>query len=376
MDKRPRQCFVISPIGTEGSDIRRHANEVLKHIIAPAMERCDIKAVRSDELDMPGRISDQMFQHLLGDDLCIALLTGYNPNVFYELAIAHSARRPVIIMAEKGMELPFDIKDLRCVFYDFWPTEIITKTYVNALVAQIEKIKAANWTVPPITAELGRVGGMDPRSAAPYSGQMCSVIGLDEAEPIETERFQSFVFHVERNRNPVANLWADPQPGNYIRANLDQRDRVPVLRVKFASVSDSLAPAVAIHPEGLVARRVPPHCRKLVFKAGLGSVELLHARIVVGVRIVDGFARHWRFINRTTEGLQQIPLTTDLADHEVPLVDVDVWKAFGGAGGQHHPALARFDVVASVVLQFGSARAGMELGTGEGAVDVADIRFQ
>ena len=67
----------------------------------------------------------------------------------------------------------------------------------------------------------------------------------------------------------MANMWADPQPGNYIRANLDRRDDLPVLRVEFASTSDSLAPAVAVHPHGLVARRVPPHCTKLSFKAGL-----------------------------------------------------------------------------------------------------------
>ena len=51
----------------------------------------------------------------------IALLTGYNPNVFYELAVAQCAGRPVIVMAEKGLELPFDIHDLRCVYYDFSP---------------------------------------------------------------------------------------------------------------------------------------------------------------------------------------------------------------------------------------------------------------
>jgi hypothetical protein len=373
-----RRCFVISPIGKESSDIRRHADEVLKHIIVPAMAKCDIRPIRSDELATPGRISEQMFQHLLRDDLCIALLTGYNPNVFYELAIAHSARRPVIIMAEKGMELPFDIKDLRCIYYDLWPSEIIAGTYVNALVAQIEEIKAANWVVPPVSAEFRQQSDDDPSNPArTYSRQLCTVIGLRDVEPVENELFQSFAFDIDKNRNPVANLWADPQPGNYIRANIDNRNGVPVLRIMFASTSESLAPAVAIHPQGLVARRMPAQSRKLVFKAALMPSDAHRLPpLVVGVRVVDGYAEHWRLINRTTEGLQQMPLTPDLTEYEIHLADVDVWRPFGGAGKQEHPARAQFKVIASLVLQFGSARAGIELGPGEGVVDIADIRFR
>src|SRR5688500_14486032 len=65
------------------------------------------------------------------------------PECVYELAIAHSARRPVTMMLEKGRELPFDVQDLRCVAYDLWPTDMIARTYVVALTRQVEEIKAA-----------------------------------------------------------------------------------------------------------------------------------------------------------------------------------------------------------------------------------------
>jgi hypothetical protein len=378
MNETLRRCFVISPIGAETSSTRRHADEVLKHIISPALDKCGLKPVRSDRLSTPGRISEQMFQHLLHDDLCIALLTGSNPNVFYELAIAHSARRPVIIMAEKGTELPFDIQDLRCVFYDLWPSDVIDGTYVHALVAQIEAISAANWVVPPVSAEFRQQSDADPSNPArTYSKQLCAVIGLRDEEPAETALFQSFAFHIEQNRNPVANLWADPQPGNYIRANLDRRDGLPVLRVRFTSTIDSLAPAVAIHPEGLIPRRVPADSRKLVFRAALVLPhDGVPSPLAIGVRLVDGYATHWRYINRTTEGLQQLLVTTDLAEVEVDLADADLWQAFGGAGTMEHPARAQFKVIASVVLHFGSARAGIELGPGDGVVDIAEMRFR
>jgi hypothetical protein len=52
-----KRCFVISPIGAEGSTIREHADDVFDYIIKPAMEKCGIQAFRSDHLQEPGRIT-------------------------------------------------------------------------------------------------------------------------------------------------------------------------------------------------------------------------------------------------------------------------------------------------------------------------------
>src|SRR4051812_18121626 len=110
-----KKCFVISPIGQEGTSEREHANDVLDFIIEPAMKECGIESIRSDRLQEPGKISEQMFRSIVTSDLCLAVLTGENPNVYYELAVAQCAARPVIILMEKGHTLPFDIRDLRCV---------------------------------------------------------------------------------------------------------------------------------------------------------------------------------------------------------------------------------------------------------------------
>ena len=68
------KCFVISPIGDEGSPIRTHADEVFTFIIEPALQQFDIEPVRSDQMTEPGKISDQMYRAIFEFDLCIAVL--------------------------------------------------------------------------------------------------------------------------------------------------------------------------------------------------------------------------------------------------------------------------------------------------------------
>lgn len=159
-----RTCFVISPIGPEGSAVREHADDVFSFIVQPAMEACGIEAFRSDHLREPGRISEQMFRAILGADLCIAVLTGYNPNVFYELAVAQAFERPVIVLIEKGQALPFDIHDLRCVPYDFRPRALFERVYVDEIVAHVRAVETGGWRVGSPFGAL-RPGGLG--SAAP-----------------------------------------------------------------------------------------------------------------------------------------------------------------------------------------------------------------
>jgi hypothetical protein len=157
--ERKRRCFVISPIGPEGSTVREHADDIFEFIIRPALDACQIEAFRSDHLREPGKISDQMFRSILTDDLCVAVLTGNNPNVYYELAVAQAAARPVIILIEKGQSLPFDIQDLRCVWYDLKIRSFHERTYINEVIAHVQRIESAGWTMPPPFGVLPPLGG-------------------------------------------------------------------------------------------------------------------------------------------------------------------------------------------------------------------------
>jgi hypothetical protein len=129
--KRPR-CFVISPIGQYGSETRNHMDTVFQCIIEPALaERYEV--IRGDHIARPGRITEQFIEDILLNDLIVCVLTGNNPNVYYELAIAESAARPIIVLRHRGDEVPFDVKDLRFIEYDLDPRRIFDRSYIRIL---------------------------------------------------------------------------------------------------------------------------------------------------------------------------------------------------------------------------------------------------
>ena len=106
-DENVKMCFVIAPIGEPDSETRKRSDQILRHIIRPAVEHRGYEAVRADELDKPGMITSQVIQHVIGAPLVIADLTERNPNVFYELAIRHAIRKPIIQIIRKGENIPF-----------------------------------------------------------------------------------------------------------------------------------------------------------------------------------------------------------------------------------------------------------------------------
>ncbi len=120
-EQKTKSCFVICPIGDEGSPIREQSDEILEYIIAPAVEECGYEPpVRADAIAEPGNITLQVIQRVDAADLVVADLTGHNPNVFYEIAVRHAVRKPLILIMERltGYEnVPFDISQDRVIFY-------------------------------------------------------------------------------------------------------------------------------------------------------------------------------------------------------------------------------------------------------------------
>ncbi len=76
------------------------------------------KPIRSDKESNSNSISRTIVIRLINSELVIADTSGYNANVFYELAIRNASKKPVIIIKEPEQKLPFDIYDKRAISID------------------------------------------------------------------------------------------------------------------------------------------------------------------------------------------------------------------------------------------------------------------
>jgi hypothetical protein len=115
------KAFVVMQVGPKDSHERKRADEIYKYIVMPAVESVGLKSYRSDLDYSPGAITPRFLSELLAARVVIADLTGKNPNVFYELGIAHSFGRPLISLADSAKLLPFDAKDERIIELGEYP---------------------------------------------------------------------------------------------------------------------------------------------------------------------------------------------------------------------------------------------------------------
>ena len=131
---------MLRPIGDADSETRKRSDQVLKHVVRPAVLSCGYKAVRADEIDKPGLITSQVIQHIVNDALVVADLTERNPNVFYELAIRHALRKPLVQIIKKGEAIPFDVAGTRTIYVDHKDLDSVEAAR-NEIIEQIKALE-------------------------------------------------------------------------------------------------------------------------------------------------------------------------------------------------------------------------------------------
>lgn len=77
--------------------------------------------LRADDLSNPSIIMNDVWSLINNSDIIICDCTDKNPNVFYELGIAHAIGKNVICITQHAEDIPFDIKQIRYIKYDFTP---------------------------------------------------------------------------------------------------------------------------------------------------------------------------------------------------------------------------------------------------------------
>ena len=91
-------------------------NELYEDVIQPVCADLGIEAYRASDIYRPGVILQDIIQGLAESNVIIAEITPANPNVFYELGYSHALNKPVILLAARDTELPFDVGGYRVIF--------------------------------------------------------------------------------------------------------------------------------------------------------------------------------------------------------------------------------------------------------------------
>lgn len=65
-----------------------------------------------------GSVVEQIWEQIQKARVLLADLTDRNANVFYELGLAHAAKKPVVFTSPKVEDVPFDLQHLRVIIYD------------------------------------------------------------------------------------------------------------------------------------------------------------------------------------------------------------------------------------------------------------------
>lgn len=104
-------CFVIMPF-------RGYYDGYYREIYIPAIQDAGLSALRGDSIFRPGSIVQQIWDFTKQAKVMLADLSQRNPNVFYELGLAHAISKPVVLVTDNIGDIPFDLRALRTIEYD------------------------------------------------------------------------------------------------------------------------------------------------------------------------------------------------------------------------------------------------------------------
>lgn len=152
--KWSRICFYIAPIGEEGSEARKHSDLFLGSLIEPALKEFDLDVVRADKIGEAGLITSQVLEYIMRSRMAIVDMSLHNPNAFYEMAIRHACKLPVVQITRKADRPPFDVNQVRTIVVDTSDIYSLVprlETYRSEVAAQVRAALSEGSASNPMT---------------------------------------------------------------------------------------------------------------------------------------------------------------------------------------------------------------------------------
>lgn len=127
------KCFVIMPFSESMRSVYDHIVSVFKDLSEPRM-----KCVRADDSFKPEVLTKHIWDKINESLLILADITDGNPNVYYEVGLAHALSKPVILITQ-DTQVPFDLKEIRRIHYSL-QTQRDVDNFKERLRATISEI--------------------------------------------------------------------------------------------------------------------------------------------------------------------------------------------------------------------------------------------
>jgi hypothetical protein len=103
-------CFILMPFTEK-------LNPIYESIIKPVIKDLKLVCLRADEIFKSKPIVEDIWENIKKSKFLIADLTNRNPNVFYELGLAHALNKDVILLTQDIDDVPFDLRHYRIIVY-------------------------------------------------------------------------------------------------------------------------------------------------------------------------------------------------------------------------------------------------------------------
>jgi len=101
-----------------------------------------LKVARADDFFAAHTIIGDVWTAICESRVILADCTGRNPNVFYEIGLAHTIGKPVILITQNSKDIPFDLAHYRHIQYEYTPRGMkqFESTLQNTLQSVIEEL--------------------------------------------------------------------------------------------------------------------------------------------------------------------------------------------------------------------------------------------
>jgi hypothetical protein len=143
------QVFVLMPFAKSLEPVyERHIRGVCGGL--------HLSVARADDIYHAEMIMNDVFSKIYSAQIVVADCTGRNPNVFYEIGIAHTVGKPVVLLTQSVQDVPFDLRHIRFIEYTQTPEGLVEfeRALARTLETEVAKLtRGEERDRPPLSVD-------------------------------------------------------------------------------------------------------------------------------------------------------------------------------------------------------------------------------